>query len=106
MLRMRAVIVAWLLLSAPAVAGECRYYNQNDQSVIWAGGDEMTYDPAYTDPSECRLAPIDGTNGFTADCGTWRGTLVPGTSTPDGAVADIVVFNSIFYWLRCAKDGA
>lgn len=103
---MRAALAALLLLSTPAFAGECAYQNQQGQTLDWRGGDTVTFDPLYTDAVTCKLTAIADTNGFDADCGSWKSVLVTGASTKEARTADILVWGNVFYWFQCAKDGA
>lgn len=104
---MRAALAALLLLTTPALAdSDCRFYNEAGQSVTWTGGDTLVFDPLYRDAASCTLSANHGTNGFTADCGSWKQTFVPGSSTMAKKDADIVVFGEIFYWLACVRDRA
>lgn len=102
---MRAALAALLLMTSPALAGECAYYNQAGQRLEWRG-DTVTFDPLYTDPVICTLKPIPDTNGFNADCGSYSETMVTGASTIAKSEADILVWGNVFYWFQCAKDHA
>lgn len=103
---MRAAIAALVFLASPTVAGECAYFNTADQRVDWDGSLTISVDPLYTDAYSCSLEEIEGTNGYTANCGPWSDTFVIGYSRPDAPFVDVVVWQNTFFWYKCAKDGA
>ncbi len=102
---MRAALAALMLIFAqPAISAECGFYNQQGQSVKWSG-DSIFVDPLYTAPFTCPLKPIKDTDAFTAECGAWTATVVIGyADNPYGA--DAIVWDNVFFRLKCEKDGA
>ena len=102
---MRAALAALLcLLPAPVWAEECKFYNHQGQSVAWAG-DTIFVDPLYVPPFSCPLTAIPQTDAFTANCGTWSTTVVIGYADNE-AGASAIVWDNVFFWLRCDKDRA
>lgn len=89
-------------------APSCLFFNRGGQSIAWDGV-SVTFDPLFTDPVVCsleKLPPHFG-DGYNASCGKEGSvTFTAGSSRPGAEEADIVVFNNIFFWLKCAKDGA
>ena len=101
---MRAAFAALLLLATPALGGECGFYNDQGQSVRWTG-DSILVDPLYVSPFICPLEAIKDTDAFTAKCGTWSATVVIGyADNPYGA--DAIVWDNVFFRLKCDRDGA
>jgi hypothetical protein len=103
---MRGLLSALLVVTSPVQAGECAFFNSAGQSVAWDGETTIVVDPLYTDAYICSLTKIPDSNGYDADCGSWSDTLVVGTSVPTREEADIVVWQRVFFWYRCAKDHA
>lgn len=102
-----AVIFALMLAATPAAAGQCLYFNQNDQTLDWSGGETVTFDPLYTDKVTCSLHPeADNPNVMTADCGSYTDRMVLGATTKEARNADIIVWGDNFFWLQCEKDHA
>lgn len=102
---MRAAFAALLLVaSSPVLGAECGFYNQQGQSVKWTG-DAIMVDPLYISPFICPLKAIKDTDAFTAECGPWTATVVIGyADNPYGA--DAIVWDNVFFRLKCDKDGA
>lgn len=101
---MRAALAALLLFATPAIGGECAFYNDQGQFVKWTG-DSILVNPLYVSPFICPLKPIKDTDAFTANCGTWSATVVIGyADNPYGA--DAIVWDNVFFRLKCDKDGA
>jgi len=102
---MRTVIIALMLLATPAFgAGQCKFYNRAGQSLEWTGS-SVIVDPLYMDAYICPLEPIANSDAYTAKCGTWTETLVIGyADNPQHAAA--LVWQNVFFWLKCDKDHA
>lgn len=106
-MRAAALIIAMLAFATSASAEQCFYESENDQRIDWRGGDTITVDPRYTDAFSCDLVSRpDNPNWFTAKCGAWTADFITGASSRTTPASDILVWDGVFFWLKCAKDGA
>lgn len=91
-------------LSSPAIAQDCKFFNFNGQSVDYRPEEKrLTFDPTFSDKVECGiLGPTQG-NGFALACEDGPRSLVVGMSEVDKPFVDILVFDQVFYWLKCKE---
>lgn len=103
---MRLILTALTVaaLSGPAAAQDCKFFNMNDQSLDYRPDEgRLTFDPTFADKVECAiLGPAQG-NGFALACDDGPRSLVWGKSEIDKNFIDILVFDSVFYWLKCEE---
>lgn len=104
---MRSVTTAIALaaLCSPALAQDCRFYNHAGQNLDYRPLDgEVIVDPVYDAPFNCAFIgnPMKG-NGYEVACEDGPHKLVIGMSEPDKPFVDILVFDDVFYWLKCEE---
>lgn len=106
-MRAAALMLPLLVFATSASAEQCFYESQNDQRLDWRGGDTVTFDPRYTDAVTCDLKPVpENPNRFTATCGPDNTDMVLGASGRSVSKSDIIVWDGVFFWFKCIKDGA
>jgi hypothetical protein len=97
--------LALVALCSPVAAQDCRFYNHAGQNLDYRPLDgEVVFDPLYTDKVMCAFIgqPTKG-NGYELACDDGPSTLVIGMSEPDKPFVDILVFDNVFYWLKCEE---
>jgi hypothetical protein len=104
-MRFLATALSLAALCSPAVAQDCRFFNANGQSLEYRPLDgEVVFDPLYADKVMCAFIgqPVKG-NGYELACDDGPSALVIGMSEPDKPFVDILVFDSVFFWLKCEE---
>lgn len=103
-MRLFVTAVSLAALCGPAIGQDCRFYNFNGQSVDYRPEEKrLTFDPLYTDKVECGIVGPTQGNGFALACDDGPGSLVLGMSEPGKPFMDIIVFDDIFFWLKCKE---
>lgn len=104
---MRSIVTALLFaaLCSPAAAQDCRFFNATGQSIDFRPDESaMTFFPAYDDSRyECRILGEQTGNAYGVACDDGPGRLVIGLSQPDKPFVDILVFDDVFFWLKCEE---
>lgn len=104
---MRVILtgLALVALCSPAIGQDCRFYNATGQSIDFRPKESaMTLYPAYDDSKyECRILGPQRGNAYGVACDDGPGHLVIGMSEPDKPFVDILVFDDIFFWLKCKE---
>lgn len=91
-------------LSTPATAQDCKFFNFNGQSVDYRPAEgRLTFDPTFADKVECGIVGPTQGNGFALACEDGPRSLVVGMSELGKPFVDIIVFDEVFYWLKCKE---
>lgn len=103
-MRLIATALSLAALCFPADAQDCRFFNVNDQSLSYRPTvGELTFHPVYDDAVECGFVREVRGNEWLLSCGDGAHSVIVGSSEPDKAFADILVFDGVFFWLECRK---
>lgn len=96
--------LALAALSSPAIGQDCRFFNFNGQSVDYRPEEKrLTFDPTFSDKVECAVVGPTQGNGFALACDDGPRSLVVGMSELGKPFVDIIVFDEVFYWLKCKE---
>lgn len=101
-MRLIATALSLAALCSPAIGQDCRFFNFNGQSVDYRPNEgRLTFDPTFSDKVECAIVGPTKGNGFALACEDGPRSLVIGMSELGKPFVDIIVFDDVFYWLKC-----
>lgn len=96
--------LALVALSSPVAAQDCRFYNTAGQSLDYRPLDgEVVFETLYDGAVKCAFIGGGEGNGYPLACDDGPRTIVVGASEPEKEFADILVFDNVFFWLKCEE---
>lgn len=103
-MRLFVTALSLVALCSPAIGQDCRFFNFNGQSVDYRPQEgRLIFDPTFADKVECGIVGPTQGNGYALACEDGPRSLVLGMSEPKKPFVDIIVFDDVFYWLKCKE---